>query len=139
MKFRYQKFILGPYDPTKPFVARPFIPVFLLGNGLRTPSPYYALLDSGADRVIFPADLAAAVGITAIESGKLEPAVGIANQKADVYYHPMSLEVLGEGRVLPLEVGFSRQVSLPILGRSFFRHYKQVIFSEPKEEVELKP
>ncbi|MEK7193185.1 MAG: hypothetical protein AAB652_00130 [Patescibacteria group bacterium] len=138
MKFEYQKFILGSHDPRKPLVARPLIPVSLHGNGMKTRSPYFALLDSGADRVIFPADLAAEVGIPDIEKGELEPAVGIAGQRADVYYHNLALQVLGDTRVLPTAVGFSRTVSLPILGRSFFKHFKVVTFSESKEEVELK-
>ena len=66
MKFRYQRFALGTYDPGRPLIARP-------------------------------------------------------------------------GRVLPLDVGFSRQVGLPILGRSFFRHYRAIIFNELNEEVELRP
>lgn len=69
MKFRYQKLPLFGHDPRKTLVARPLIPVFLVGNNQKTPSAYYALLDSGADRVIFPADLAVLVGVTMIESG----------------------------------------------------------------------
>lgn len=67
-----------------------------------------------------------------------EPAVGIAGQRADVYYHNLAIEVLGDPRSLPTEVGFSREIVLPLLGRSFFRHFKAVIFSEPEGEVELK-
>jgi len=138
MKFPYQKFILGGQDPNRPLVARPFVPVYLCGNTKKTRSPYFALLDSGADRVLFPADLAVEVGIEKIEIGKLEPAVGISNQKADVYYHKLSLQVLGDMRTFPIDVGFSRQISIPLLGRSFFRQFKVVMFNELKGEVELK-
>jgi len=138
MKFRYQKFIIGDHDPTKPLVARPFIPVYLHGNGKKTVSPYFALLDSGADRVIFPGDLAVEVGISNIETGEPEPTIGIAGQKADVYYHKLALQVLGDGKTLPTDVGFSKDIVLPILGRSFFHHFRAVVFAEGKEEVELK-
>ena len=138
MKFRYQRFPFGTYDPRKPLVARPFVPVYLVGNERRTQSPYFVLLDSGADRVIFPADLAREVGVARIEAGALEPAIGIANQRANVYYHKLAVQVLGDARILPLDVGFSRDVLLPLLGRTFFRHFKAIIFNEAKEEVELK-
>ncbi|MBI4095188.1 MAG: hypothetical protein HY435_03280 [Candidatus Liptonbacteria bacterium] len=139
MKFGYQKFILGAHDPRKPLVPRPYIPVYLRSDGTRTRSPYFALLDSGADRVLFPADLAIEVGIEDIETGNLEPTIGIGNQRVDVYYHPLILQVLGDTRALSTDVGFSTGITLPILGRSFFRHFKAVIFAEAKEEVELKP
>ena len=138
MKFRYQKFIIGRHDPRKPLIARPYIPVYLLSKERRTRSPYYALLDSGADRIIFPADLAAEIGIADITSGEIEPTVGIANQKADVFYHHLSLQVMGDSRILSADVGFSKEVYLPILGRSFFAHFKTVVFNEAKEEAELR-
>ncbi len=137
MKFRYQKLPLFGHDPQKPLVARPLIPVFLVGNNQKTPTPWYALLDSGADRIIFPAELAVYAGVTVIESGVPEPVVGIAGQRADVYYHNLAIEVLGDPRTFPAEIGFSPEIVLSLLGRSFFRHFKSVIFSEVKEEVEL--
>jgi hypothetical protein len=138
MKFGYQKFILGGHDPRKPLVARPLIPVFLVNGERRTRTSYFALLDSGADRVIFPADLAEEVGISKIETGTLEPAIGVASQRTDVYYHRLALQVVGDKRELPVEIGFSREVGLPLLGRSFFEHFKSVTFAQPKGEVELK-
>ena len=79
-----------------------------------------------------------ALNASCIESGAREPAVGIAGQHAEVYYHNLAIEVLGDPRLLPTAVGFSREVVLPLLGRSFFRHFQAVIFSELTEEVELK-
>jgi hypothetical protein len=59
VKFHYQKLPVGKFrDPGAPLIARPFIPVYLIGYSQRTESPYYALVDSGADGVLFPADLA---------------------------------------------------------------------------------
>lgn len=138
MKFRYQKFILGFHDPTRPLIARPFIPVYLYSKNKKTQEPFYALLDSGADRVILPADLAEAVGITKIETGRPEPTLGVANQRTDVYFHPLSLQVVGDTSILPTEVGFSRDIPIPLLGRTFFQHFKSITFVETKEEVELK-
>ena len=138
MKFRYQKIPFRGHDPQKPFIARPFIPVYLHGKIKKAESPYYALLDSGADNILFPSDLAQEIGIDAITSGKLELVMGIAGQKAGVYFHTAALEVVGDSRKLPVIVGFSDVIFIPILGRSFFRHFKSVIFDESKAEVELK-
>jgi hypothetical protein len=138
MKFGYQKFILGRHDSRKPLVARPLIPVFLVNGARRTRTSYYALLDSGADRIIFPADLAEEVGIGNVESGTLEQTVGIANQRTNVYFHRLAVQVAGDRRELSVDVGFSREVGLPLLGRSFFEHFKSVTFAQPKGEIELR-
>ena len=66
-----------------------------------------------------------------------ESAVGIAGQRADVYYHNLNIEVLGDSRSFPTEVGFSRTILLPILGRTYFRHFRMVAFHEGTEEMEL--
>ena len=138
MKFRYQKIPFYGHDPRKPFIARPFIPVYLYGKIKKAASPYYALLDSGADTILFPSDLAKAIGINDITNGKLELVIGIAGQKAEIYFHAAELEIVDDSRKLSVTVGFSDAIFIPILGRSFFRHFKSVIFSEPKEEVEFK-
>ena len=75
MKFNYQRFALGAHDSRKSLVARPFVPVHLVGNGMKTRSPYFALLDSGADRVLLPGDLAAEVGITGTAATRPSPLV----------------------------------------------------------------
>lgn len=138
MKFRYQKFFLGTPDPRKPLVPRPFIPVFLIGPKGKTGSPFYALLDSGADRTLLPADLAPVVGIDDITTGRHEPAMGIGGHAEDIYFHQLKLQVHGDQRRLPTEVGFGTNIFIPLLGRTFFEHFRAVIFHEKQEEVELK-
>ncbi|MEK7651372.1 MAG: hypothetical protein AAB377_02480 [Patescibacteria group bacterium] len=139
MKFSYQKLPFEGFDTRQPLIARPILPVYLHGKNHRTPSPYYALLDSGADKILMPAELAEVVGIKDFTKGRLEPTVGIANQRADVYYHDnLSIEIVGHSKKLSISIGFSDKIFLPILGRSFFIHFKSVIFSERKEEIELK-
>lgn len=139
MKFRYQKLPYLGHDPSQPFIARPYLPVHLHGSGKSTRSPYYALLDSGADHVLLPADLAKEIGIAHIRTGRGPTfTVGIANQRAEVYYFDLALQLVGDARHLPIRIGFSDAIFIPILGRSFFRHFTSVTFSEAKEEVELK-
>lgn len=138
--FQYQKFPIHQGDARKAFVARPYIPVYLIGRAKRTPSPYYALVDSGADRVIFPSDLASVVGIEDIKKkARHEPTMGIGKQEVRVYFHKLAIQVLGEDRELPTEIGFADNFAVPLLGRTFFQHYKAVIFEESKERLELKP
>jgi predicted aspartyl protease len=124
-------------DPSRRLVARPFIPVSLHGLS-RSTSPYYALLDSGADSVLFPADLAEAINLGYIATGRFERAMGIAGQTAEIYYHNVRIQVLGDSKKLPIEVGFSHHLLIPILGRTFFRHFRAIVFKEEKEAVELK-
>ncbi len=64
--------------------------------------------------------------------------MGIGNQKADVYYYKLALQVLGDVQILPTEIGFSKDIVIPLLGRTFFKHFKTVTFNENKEEVELR-
>jgi len=139
MTFRYQRIPFHGHDPRKPLIARPYIPVYLHGNGEQTKSPYYALLDSGADKVLFPADLAREAGISDVNAGgSVESAIGIGGQRVTINYYNLMLQVLGDERKLPIEVGFSEHIFVPLLGRSFFIHFTHVVFSEGKEMVELK-
>jgi len=138
MKFRYQKLPLGYYNPKHPLVPRPFLPIHLVGINRKTEAPFWALLDSGADRVIMPIDLAQEVGVYNVEQGRPEPAMGISGQPVPVYYHPLNIQVIGNSNLLPIEIGFMSAIPIPLLGRSFFKHFTSVIFHEEKEEVELK-
>jgi predicted aspartyl protease len=139
VKFHYQKLPVGKFrDPDAPLIARPFIPVYLIGHSQRTESPYYALVDSGADGVLFPSDLAKEIGIEDIKThSRYDTGLGVAG-RADIYYHSLKLQVLGDTKELSLEIGFSDTILVPILGRSFFRCFTSVIFREAKEELELK-
>lgn len=138
MKFRYQKIPFHGHDPRKPLIPRPFLPVYLHNRERSTRSPYYALLDSGADNVLLPLELAKEVGIEDITQGWLEPIVGVAGQQANVYYHNLAMQIVGDSRRLELPVGFSELIYIPLLGRTFFRYFRLVVFNEEKEEVELK-
>lgn len=137
MTFRYQRF--PGSDPTKPFIGRPVMPVVLVRGVLRTPAPIYALLDSGADTTIFPAEIAEMVGILDPEGGEREQTMGIAGQTAIVYYHECGIQLVGDNRLIQMSIGFSEQITLPLLGRAFFAHYKSVAFHQAKEAVEFKP
>ena len=105
--------------------------------------PFFAMLDSGADGVLMHSDLALAIGITDIKTGTLDKTLGIGNQVVDVYYHDdIEIQIIGDNRKLQTRVGFiesdnPRQV-IPLLGRTFFKHFRAVIFEENNERIELK-
>ena len=64
--------------------------------------------------------------------------MGISGQPVSVYYHQLNIQIIGNSNLLPIEVGFISTIPVPLLGRSFFKHFRSVIFHEEKEEVELK-
>lgn len=88
-------------------------------------------------------DFALALGIPDVKTGILNKTLGIGNQIVDVYYHnDIEIQVIGDTRKLKTRVGFMessepRQI-IPLLGRSFFKHFKKVIFEENDERIELK-
>ena len=88
-------------------------------------------------------DFASALGVGDIKTGALDKTLGIGNQIVDVYYHDdIEIQIVSDGRKLKTRVGFiesaePRQI-IPLLGRTFFKHFKAVIFEENNERIELK-
>jgi hypothetical protein len=85
-----------------------------------------------------PEELAEVVGIGDVKTGR-GPAktVGVGGQVVDTYFHEVEIQVQGDPRKLPIVAGFGK-IEIPLLGRSFFRHFRAVIFDESKEKVELR-
>ena len=140
MKFSYQKLpIHQSVDSRVPRISRPYLPIYLHNKIQSTPSPYFALLDSGADNVLMPAELAEVVGIQDIKGGKNSARiVGVGGQTVDIYFHELEIQVQGDNRRLPTIVGFAEKIEIPLLGRSFFQHFREVVFDEKRERIELK-
>ena len=138
MQFRYQKFLSLGQDSRKPTIARPYVPIYLSYKGKRTPTSFYALLDSGADSINFPSDLALAVGIKDITQGRKEAITGVGGQQTSIYFFDSEIEIVGDGRKLSVSVGFADNIYAPLLGRTIFKYFKSTIFHEQKEIVELK-
>jgi len=141
VKFDYKKFPRSA-DTRKPFIGMPLIPIAIY-RGKESTMPFFAMLDSGADSVLMHSDLALALGIMDIKTGTLDKTLGIGNQVVDVYYHDdIEIQIVGDNRKLQTKVGFiesanPRQI-IPLLGRTFFKHFKAVIFEENLERMELK-
>jgi len=135
LKFQYQKLpFIG--QPNKAWISRPYLTITILGNGKQT-KPFYALLDSGADTVLLPAELAVEIGIADYKSGRHEPVAGIIG-KADSYYHDAEIQVSGDTRKTSVEIGFMEKLTIPLLGRTFFGCFNSVVFKEAKHTFELR-
>lgn len=116
----------------------------MLHRGEESTLPFFALLDSGADQIVMSSDFAEPLGITNIKTGTLEQTIGVGSQVVDVYYHEgIEVQVAGDSKKLPTRIGFvesgpdTKRVP-PLLGRTFFKHFKSVSFQENNEVVELK-
>lgn len=109
-------------------IHRPYIPVRLQYNRKIEKTPFLCLIDSGADRNLFPAELGDILGIH-IRSGRKRFHIGIGGKSLESFIHEVTLYV-GTYKILT-EVDFSFEHKIPILGRNtFFRHFESVSFFE---------
>lgn len=129
MKFPYKKLFSG--------VSRPIIPIEVL-NGEKS-LRYYALIDSGADINIFPAEIAEILGIN-VKSGKKGKISGVTQgETQDYYIHPITISV--GGWKYKTEAAFMPTLSQNghgLLGQKGFFNLFVVKFNQPKQEIELK-
>lgn len=97
--------------------------------------PIKCLIDSGAGRNLFPAELGILLGID-IESGVPIVHQGIGKDTLKAYTHNISLFVGIFS--FDTEVDFSYEHSFPLLGRyGFFEYFRKVMFNEEEKMVEL--
>ena len=124
MKYDYKPFPLAEPDPVNksPFVWRPVLKVVILANHKRTP-PIETLLDTGADRTIFHAQIARSLGIQ-IEKGIPYSLGGIASAVVmPGYIHKVRLLAAGESIETSLVFADNFAVA-GLLGQvGFFDHF----------------
>lgn len=86
---------------------------------------FEALLDSGASRCIFHADLGTAIGFE-VKKGEVEETYGISGKPTLLYIHKISLYVAAQ--IITIVGGFSYDIPLAgVLGRrGFFDNFKIV-------------
>jgi len=101
MKFHYKKY--------SPEILRPVIPVVIKYKNKEV--AYEALVDSGSDVNIFPAQLAEILGID-IKSGEKKEVWGITGVGEDYYIH--SVELIVGGWSYDVKVGFLKWDFCPI-------------------------
>ncbi len=114
---------------------RPTVPIQIIYKG-KISYLFQALVDSGSDRNLFPADIGEALGID-IKNGKQNPIYGIGGIKVIAYTHTVTLVI--ENYKFETEIDFCYKQKDPLLGRSgFFSHFKRVDFKETKRVIDFK-
>ena len=95
-----------------------------------------ALVDSGADDCIFPAEVAQDLGIP-LDDERTMKYRGVGSGHITAYFADIVIDV--GGTRFPLYAGFSDAPSVvPLLGQAGFFDRFEVRFNRPKEIVELK-
>jgi len=128
MKFQYKKY--------SPGILRPVIPIEIIYKG-KTVS-YEALVDSGADTNIFPAQIADVLDID-VKSGEKREVWGVTGVGENYYVH--SVELVVGGWSYDVKVGFLPNIAslgYGILGQKGFFDIFVVKFDLLKSEIELK-
>lgn len=94
------------------------------------------LLDSGADRNLFPAEWGEIVNIN-IKKGEKISHFGIGDMEIIAYRHKIKLYVGSYD--FNTTADFSYEQKFPLLGREdFFKYFKQIIFYERERYIKLK-
>lgn len=95
------------------------------------------LIDSGADRNLFPASLGEQLGID-IKKGKENITFGIGKQLLITYRHKDIELFFDAGYHFKTEIDFSYEMEVILLGGiGFFDKFKRVILDKNEESVEL--
>lgn len=141
MQFKYKR----TPNPHGIDITRPVIPIIL--RNLRASQihaiGYEALVDSGSDRCIFPAELADLLGINLGESSRVLYVAGVvAGERSPIYLHPIEIEVGGlGGPVFETQAGFMPDFSKSghgLLGRDgFFDQFSFVKFKDLDNLLEI--
>jgi hypothetical protein len=142
MRFEYKRFDQPQGAP----IERPVIPIVL--RNLRDPGTsaiaYEALVDSGSDRNIFPAEIGDLLGIdlTSDPIAVRYIAGVVAGVRRPVYFHPIEIEVGGlGGPAFMTTAGFMSDFSkggYGLLGRKgFFNEFTFVKFKDADHVVEI--
>ncbi len=136
MKFAYEKF---PVDNIGSFASRPVLTVVIENPITHRAIGYKALLDSGADINIFPAEIAEILGLD-MQSGKLYKFGGIGSAGHSSYVHKVNF-IVGGSIKYETECAFSYEISkigYGVLGqKGFFDHFV-IKFDYSKKEIEIK-
>ena len=128
-----------PYKTTSGRIHNIFRPHFdlKLSYGSKISPTISALVDSGADRNLFPAYLGEIIGIK-IKTNKAKIMVGGISNKITAYKHNLYFYI-GSTK-FSTSIDFSYETNAIILGRKgFFNLFSKVVFQEKKKIIELYP
>lgn len=112
----------------KDYTLRPLIPIVISSSisHKKSKTPIDCLLDSGADRNLFPASMGENIGIK-ITKGQKTTHTGIGNSIMEAYRHTISIHCGGISFITSSD--FSYQQTIPLLGRDgFFMFFQSITF-----------
>lgn len=138
-KITYKYLVYPKKSPTSGKIvgefARPELPI-RLSYGHKLSRPFYALIDSGSDRNLFPAEIAESIGVN-VKKGKSAYIAGIGTSMLNAYTHEMLIYI--NNQPFRVEIDFCYGHGKPLLGRfGFFNLFSAVIFKETERTVEIK-
>jgi hypothetical protein len=91
-----------PKRSYKKWISRPLIPVIIFGP--KSNIKVLALIDSGADKCLFNAQIGREIGLE-VEKGKPETFMGIEGGRLVAYIHKIKLQVVGIENIIEIEAG----------------------------------
>lgn len=116
-------------------IFRPLVVIRILYKHQLSRS-FDALVDSGSDTNLFPAEIGEMVGINFRKRAPNKFIMGIGKQAIEAFTEKVSLYI-GTNK-LEAEVDFSYNQQVPLLGRNgFFNLFKKVTFREQDKFVDL--
>lgn len=116
-------------------IYRPFVPIKLCYKHQLSKNAFNALLDSGCDQNLFPAELGELVGIR-IKKGQQKCIGGIGGIKITAYTHIVKLFL--KNYDFDTVVDFSYEQQVPLLGRTgFIDCFKEVTFKGKDRVFEI--
>lgn len=138
MIFDYEE--LEFYDPEssrRGKIYRPIVTVQLIKRGFKL-FPIECLLDSGADTIIFPADLAGFFKVNYKKgiSTDFHVADGGLAKLFEVSYEKHGIDIFLDDVRIKEKIHFSVGQKMPLLGQDFFKYFK-VIFERGKRKFSL--
>jgi hypothetical protein len=135
MKFPYIK--TPQAYPIKKWLSRPLIPVIILGP--KSNIEILALIDSGADKCLFNAQIGREIGLE-VEKGKPETFMGIEGGRLIAYVHKIKLQVVGIENIIEIEAGFvDSPAADAILGQEGFFDAFKIKFEKDHNIIEITP
>lgn len=139
MKFPYVRIPIR--GPRRKWIARPIIPVVLsLGGrqGFAVKSVIVdALIDSGADKSLFHADLAKEIGLK-LEKGEREFFGGIEGGRFIAFIHRIQLQIVGMDARIEMAAGFTEAIGVSaLLGQEGFFDTFRITFERSRNIIEV--
>jgi hypothetical protein len=113
-------------------IYRPLIPI-QIGSNAKQSLLFEALVDSGADKSLFPLDIGTQIGI---DFSKIKPqkAIGIGGKIVITFSAPIDLKI--KNQTFKTQADFSGEIDYPLLGREgFFDLFSKIEFQNKKKKL----